>query len=144
MLVKDASVVWHAQISITPEWCIINQIIWWFLHVINERSPRYTEPPGSCFNIKMTSYQYRKSHCGDKTVLRSSYLHNGISYSGKMTSLYWVSPLVPDTFIVWFVDFRCLCVSQLGTWYNIIYMNDLVFIHYWPLSIMLVFITSLV
>ena len=40
----------------------------------------------------MSSYQYRKSHCGDKTVVRSSYLHNGNSYSGKMTSLYWISP----------------------------------------------------
>ena len=38
----------------------------------------------------MTSYRYRKSHCGDKTVVRSSYLHNGISYTGKMTSLYWI------------------------------------------------------
>ena len=38
--------------------------------------------------IKMLSYQYRKYHCGDKTVVRSSYLHNGISYTGKMTSLY--------------------------------------------------------
>ena len=49
---------------------------------------------GPWFNIKMSSYQYRKSHCGDKTVVRSSYLHNGISYTGKMTSLYWFSPLV--------------------------------------------------
>ena len=31
-----------------------------------------------------------QSHCGDKTILRSSYLHNGISYTGKMTSLYWI------------------------------------------------------
>ena len=46
--------------------------------------------PGSWFNIKMSSYQYRKSHCGDKTVVRSSYLHSGISYTGKMTSLYWI------------------------------------------------------
>ena len=38
----------------------------------------------------MTSYQNRKSHCGDKTILRPSYLHNGISYTGKMTSLYWI------------------------------------------------------
>ena len=42
----------------------------------------------------MSSYQYRKSHCGDKTVVRSSYLHNGISYTGKMTSLYWIGALV--------------------------------------------------
>ena len=46
--------------------------------------------PGPRFNIKMTSYQYRKSHCGDKTAVRSSYLYNGISYTGKMTSLYWI------------------------------------------------------
>ena len=42
----------------------------------------------------MSSYQYRKSHCGDKTVVRSSYLHNGISYTGKMSSLYWIGALV--------------------------------------------------
>ena len=49
--------------------------------------------PGAWFNIKMLSYQYRKSHCGDKTVVRSSYLHNVISYTGKMTSLYWIRAL---------------------------------------------------
>ena len=49
---------------------------------------------GPWFNIKMSSYQYRKSHCGDKTILRPSYLHNGISYTGKMTSLYWIGALV--------------------------------------------------
>ena len=50
--------------------------------------------PGPWFNIKMLSYQYRKSHCGDKTILRPSYLHNGISYTGKMVSLYWIRALV--------------------------------------------------
>ena len=44
-------------------------------------------------NIKMPPYQYKKSHCGDKTILRSSYLHNGISYTGKMTSVYWIRAL---------------------------------------------------
>ena len=47
---------------------------------------------GPWFNIKMSSYQYRKSHCGDKTVVRSSYLQNGISYTGKMISFYWIGP----------------------------------------------------
>ena len=56
--------------------------------------------PGPWFNIKISSYQYRKSHCGDKTVVRSSYLHNGISYTGKMTSLYWISPLVSQHLLV--------------------------------------------
>ena len=50
--------------------------------------------PGPCFNINMLSHQYRKSHCGDKTVVRSSYLHNGVSYTGKMSSLYWFRALL--------------------------------------------------
>ena len=50
---------------------------------------------GPWFNIKMSSYQYGKSHCGDKTILRPSYLHNGISYTGKMTSLYWIRAQSP-------------------------------------------------
>ena len=49
--------------------------------------------PGGWFNKKMSSYQYRKSLCGDKMILRPSYLHNGISYTGKMTSLYWIRAL---------------------------------------------------
>ena len=46
--------------------------------------------PGPWFNITMSSYQYRKSHCGDKTILRPSYIHHGISYTGKTTYLYWI------------------------------------------------------
>ena len=42
--------------------------------------------PGGWINIKMSSYQYRKSHCGDKTIV----IHNGITYAGKTTSLYWI------------------------------------------------------
>ena len=44
--------------------------------------------------MKKTSYQCRKSHCGDKTILRPSHLHNYISYTGKMTSLYWIRALI--------------------------------------------------
>ena len=66
--------------------------------VLKEPSPSSSEPgqsnamqtPGPWFNIKMTSYQDRKSYCGENTVVRSSYLHNGISYTGKMSSLYWI------------------------------------------------------
>ena len=46
--------------------------------------------PGPRFNTKMSSYQYMNPHCGDKTIVRSSYLHNGISYTGKMSFLYWI------------------------------------------------------
>ena len=49
--------------------------------------------PEAWFNIKMSSYQFRISHCGDKMVIKSSYLYNGISYTGKMTSLHWFDPL---------------------------------------------------
>ena len=51
---------------------------------------------GPRFNIKISSYQYRKSHWGDKTVVRSSYHHNGISYTGKISALYWIRALQVD------------------------------------------------
>ena len=51
---------------------------------------------GGWFNKKMPSYLYRKSHCGDKTILRPSYLHSGISHTGKTTSLYWIRALVSN------------------------------------------------
>ena len=38
------------------------------------------------------SYQYQKSHCEHKTILRSSYLHNVISYTGEITSICWIKP----------------------------------------------------
>ena len=52
--------------------------------------PFQCKSQGPDFNIKTSSYQYRKSHCGDKMVVRSSYLHNGIFYTGKMSSLHWI------------------------------------------------------
>ena len=39
----------------------------------------------------MSSYQYKKYHSGDKTVV-----NNGISYTGRITSLYWIGALVID------------------------------------------------
>ena len=57
---------------------------------ILNRDPDLPLPAGPWFNIKMSHYRYRKSHCVDKTILRPSYLHNGISYTGKTTSLYWI------------------------------------------------------
>ena len=52
----------------------------------------YVYELGSRIQYKMSSCPCRKSHCGDKTVVRSSYLHNGISYTGEMASLYCISP----------------------------------------------------
>ena len=39
-----------------------------------------TEP---WFNINILSCQYMKSYCGDKTISRPYYLHNGISYTDR-------------------------------------------------------------
>ena len=73
---------------------------------------------GPWFNIKMSSYQYRKSHCGDKMVVRSSYLHNEISYAGKMASLYWISSLVSSCLSLdqCLSDFLCLTHNTLVRW----------------------------
>ena len=46
--------------------------------------------------MKMLYYQYRKkSNYEDKMVVRSFNLHDGISYSGEIASLYWIRALFP-------------------------------------------------
>ena len=74
---------------------------------------------GPWFNIKMPSYQFRKSHCGDKTVIRLSYLHIGISYTGKMASLYWIgtSHISPRGWAVGCV-LKLFCWKSLVLWRN--------------------------
>ena len=54
----------------------------------------YFARPGPRFNINISSYQYRKCHCGGKIILRQSYLHNVISYTGETVPLYWIRDLV--------------------------------------------------
>ena len=78
------------------------------------------ETPGPGFNMKMSSYQYGKSHCWDKMVIRSYYLHNGISYTGKMSSLYWIrAKIFPNDHFeqswfmyVWALQFCASKISQ--------------------------------
>ena len=53
----------------------------------------YKMASGGWFNTKMPPYSYRKSDCRDKTILLPSYLHIGISYTGKMASLYRIMTL---------------------------------------------------
>ena len=66
----------------------------------NPRGFRWGVKSRPRFNIKMTFYEYRKSHCGDETVVRSSYLNNGITYTDKMTFLYWTRALDTDEGVV--------------------------------------------
>ena len=42
---------------------------------------------------KMPSYQFKNSHCGDKTILRLSYFHNVIFYTGRTISFIGSGPL---------------------------------------------------
>ena len=72
------------QLIFMCEW---HDIAVWVVCIIS-----YAYKPGAWFNIKMPSFQYRKYHCGDKMILRPCYLNNGISYTGKTTSLYWIRP----------------------------------------------------
>ena len=84
-------------------WC--HSRTWTQSHILTQISSKLH--PGPWFNIKMTSYRYRNSHCGDKTVVRSSYVLNGISYTGKMTSLYWVRAQGPSQYrgcLSWYRD----------------------------------------
>ena len=70
---------------------------------------------GPWFNIKMSSYQYRKSHCGNETILRPSYLHNWISYTGNTTSLYWIRAHVSrEGKIKYIPDILCLVLTCLA------------------------------
>ena len=93
--------LWWFKYCLCCCWCSLwlRSLGWWYLMV------KQLKRAGTWCNIKIASEQYGKSHCGDKTVVRSSYLHNGISYTGKMASLYWFRPqalwtlseLTPDT-----------------------------------------------
>ena len=113
--------VWPPEITVIYQRSLAAiEIQWWFCWIwvnfcgkIDNRDASYLctslrrtsldKWSGPRFSIKMPSYQYRKSHCGDKTVIRSSYLHNGISYTAKMTSLYWIRALAPTSVCLFFV-----------------------------------------
>ena len=84
---------WKILKSLTKSVVRVFSLLWNLTGVLAalllRHMPTFKAIPGPWFNIKMSSYQHKKSHCGDKTVERSSYLHNGISYTGKI-SLYWI------------------------------------------------------
>ena len=92
-VLNTLSMTWYNDINMMKyplEISIISQSVWNIKSTAGEYGTLNIWAP---FNMKMTSYRYRKSHCGDNTVVNSSYLHNGISYTGKMTSLYWIRAL---------------------------------------------------
>ena len=74
--------------KVTPNGWILYQA---WLTFIKHRWP-LSRDSGAQSNIKMLSYQYKESHYKDEMVIRPLYFHNGNSYTGKMTCLYWVDP----------------------------------------------------
>ena len=77
--------------------------------------PPATYHPGPWFNFKISSHQYRKFRCGDNTVIRSSYLHNKIPYTGKTASLYWIRPLVCIDTSFWHLMAHITLEHHFGT-----------------------------
>ena len=97
---KMASLYWIRALAVLDSWVSVAMIQSSLIVAHNRMLHKHNYTgvePGPWFNIKMSSYQYRKPHCGDKTVVRSSYLRIGISYTGKMSSLYWIGALYDET-----------------------------------------------
>ena len=93
---------WKGQVNFVPHfiWHLILYTCWdysWSMLVKGSPGGIGNGQRWGWFNIKMPSYQYRKSWCGEKMILRPSYLHNGISHNGKMISLYWIRALRVST-----------------------------------------------
>ena len=50
----------------------------------------YTQGARALIQYRDVVLPVKKCHFGDKPILRPSYLHNGISYTGKAASSYWI------------------------------------------------------
>ena len=95
----------HLTISmLTIKYSIRNKSISWLLMSWQLVSP-------GPINIKMLSNLYRKSHCGNKTIIWPSYLHNGISYTGERLSLYWIGAQVIRSHGIDYVAYMGPCHS---------------------------------
>ena len=68
------------------------------------------------FNINMPSYQYSKSHCGHKTILRPSYLHNRISNTGKKTFYIESGPWVTHPIVCVYLALTVcdICINRVA------------------------------
>ena len=102
------SLTWHLYVSVYH----LSFIYVCFCHICYWLSQAWQSR--GLIQYKMPSYQYRKSHCGDKMILRSFYLHNGISYTGKTTSLYWIRAHLIMNFVIPF-HVQCCCSSCHAT-----------------------------
>ena len=75
----------------------------------------------------MPSYQYKKSYCDDKTILQQSYLHSGISYSGKTTCSNWIGVQVINRYCQNFGAGAISIINSLNPWaFGIVNSSNLV------------------
>ena len=72
-------------------------------------------PPYLVGRFLMLCLPVRKSHCGDKMILRPSYLHNGISCTDKTISLYWIRALLTGSQMHHWASMRFEQISLLGS-----------------------------
>ena len=85
-----------------------NNSIWWRQHMFLCYpchsslwiSVIYSYFPGPWISINMSSYPYRECHSKDHLVVTSSYIQNGISYTYRVVSLYWIISRVPSLALV--------------------------------------------
>ena len=63
--------------------------------------------------LRVCSYHYKKYNCGDKTAVTSSYLHNGNSYTGKIVSQHWITPLYTGSPLFSILDYGKLNTESL-------------------------------
>ena len=83
------------------------------------RCIKLPERPGGWYNTKISSYQYKKDYCENKTILPHSYFHGRIYSTDKKASLYWISPWC------WLLMTRhgllavfCKCITLKVFWIN--------------------------
>ena len=128
-IIKRVNFHWRASICYKYKWCGISISVqsWrsqpttrlWHKR-LTWNCEVATPDTGLWFNIKVSSYQYRKSHCGDKTVIRSSYLHHGISYTGKIQYNSNCFQMKQHWSYGWHIDY----VSSKGPyWINYFYLQ---------------------
>ena len=82
-----------------PPWDRTVGLLQWLLNMVHGMKAQWTPAKFGEMILQeqemgpdSSSYQYTKFHCADKTVIKWSYLHNGIFYTGNMASLYWTKP----------------------------------------------------
>lgn len=86
-------------------------------------------PSGALFNIKMTSYWYRTSYCGYKTILQPSYHHNGTSLWCRYQGLLWRKDTHPIVFLFFANSYNIWTIVLCWPFVKV-YQNALEISHY--------------